>query len=341
MPVSFSKPVHLSTSRHYRREQPPKAVHLPSLSEITAWSILENEDNQGDQDDPKDSNEAYEQARNTWFRGGSKHQIEDISLDANLLDQLHKENVSKQNEYREARTFIKRGLSFFKDEISKGEETCEGDKILNQIFYLLDTIMSFKQWKREEAQVKLHKAYIIASLPLIYGKSWDTNAARVLARFKVKSLKSLVLALFPRRYGKTIAIACFNAVMLVTIRGIVISTFSTGKRASSGVMAEVLNILSGHPDIVARIVKQNEEKLQIAFDSNAKRNDKDTATFNSYPSNPKVQTIQHIFTHRHIHIHIHEEGRKEEKRIPYKKSVITYIKIIIIAIILVIFIVFC
>jgi hypothetical protein len=207
MPVSFSKPVHLSTSRHYRREQPPKAVHLPSLSEITAWSILENEDNQGDQDDsniPKDSNEAYEQARNTWFQGGSKHQIEDISLDANLLDVLHKENISKQNEYREARTFVKRGLIFFKDEYAHGEETCKGDKILNQIFYLLDTIMLHRGWRREEAQIKLHKAYVIASLPIIYGKDWDLHAIRVLARFKVKSLKSLVLALFPRRFGKTV-----------------------------------------------------------------------------------------------------------------------------------------
>jgi hypothetical protein len=82
--------------------------------------------------------------------------------------------------------------------------------------------------------------------------------------------------------------------MLVSITGIVISTFSTGKRASGGMMGEVLSILCGHPDIVARIVKQNEEKLQIASTSDGKRHDKDVSTFNSYPVSEDSHNIQNM-----------------------------------------------
>src|SRR6185312_16761430 len=112
---------------------------------------------------------------------------------------------------------------------------------------------------------------------------WDIHAQRVLARFKVTTLKSLVLALFPRRFGKTIAVACFIAVMLVVVNGITISTFSTGKRASGSMMEEIIRILAGHESIMQRIVKQNEEKLQIAASSASRRFARDVSTFNSYP----------------------------------------------------------
>lgn len=156
-----------------------------------------------------------------WFQ-------HDFSLQDELLAILERQNIKEQHDYNVSKEFIRRGTGFFDEDDCIEDETCEGDERLKQIFYLLDVIMTPKGWKREEAQIKLHKAYVIASLPLIYGKEWDVNAKRVLERFGVTDLKSLVLALYPRRFGKTIAVACFIAVMLCVIPGITISTFSTG-----------------------------------------------------------------------------------------------------------------
>lgn len=228
--------------------------------------------------------------------------FEHCSLDAELTKQLIEQNQHELSEYTSAKQFEPRTLSFFGSEYRPDEKRCEGDIRLTQIFYLLDTIMLHKGWTREEAQIKLHKAYVIAALPLIYGRDWELHAHRVLARFGVTDHKSLVLALFPRRYGKTIAVACFIAVMLVVLPSIVISTFSTGKRASGSMMEEVIRILSGHPEIMARIVKQNEEKLCIAREATQKRFNKDVSTFNSFPSNPKGQyTYTYTYTHTYTH----------------------------------------
>lgn len=232
---------------------------------------------------------------------------ETISVDDEFLNRLQALNKKQLDSYKDDRMFEKRSLSYFQDDLTdlslEDDLRCEGDIRLRRIFYLLDTIMLHKKWTREEAQIKLHKSYIIASLPIIYGSDWDIHQERILAKFKVKDLKSLVLALFPRRYGKTIAVACFIAVMLTIICGVTISTFSTGQRASGGMMDEVMRILSGHPDIVARIVKSTEEKLRISSTANGKKYATDVSTFNSYPSNPKGNIV-HIFTHTCIQMFV-------------------------------------
>lgn len=192
---------------------------------------------------------------------------------------------------------------------------CTGDEKLEQIFYLLDTILHARGWTREDSQAKLHKSYVIASLPQIYGKEWEVHSQRVLKKFGVTDLKSMVLALFPRRFGKTISISIFVSVMLVVMSGITISTFSTGRRASGNLMDECLKLISEHPHLLERVLIQNQEKLRIA--EKASMDGKKTcsvnaSTFNSYPSNPKGQFTVYYITYRLFQIR-EGEGEEEEE----------------------------
>lgn len=183
---------------------------------------------------------------------------------------------------------------------------CAGDTKVKQIKFLLDDLLRPRGWLREEAQKKLHRSYLIASLPLIYGKDWEIHCARVLKLFGVDDLKSLVLAIYARRFGKTISIANFVSPILIVMGGITISTFSTGRRASGNLMDECVKILSENPKLWARVITHNQEKLRIAEKARVGSNTLspvNASTFNSYPSNPKGQFYDqlHIYIYAFIH----------------------------------------
>lgn len=119
--------------------------------------------------------------------------------------------------------------------------------------------------------------------------------------------------------GKTVAVACFISVFLICVPGIVISTFSTGKRASGLMMEMTKKILYGNAGVQERVVKENVEELHIgtvpkitsyaASKAALKQNTKQLArnsnvsVFHSYPSNP-VQKPIHTTIHTYMHIHI-------------------------------------
>lgn len=86
---------------------------------------------------------------------------------------------------------------------------------------------------------------------------------RVLKEFGINQLRPEVLIQTPRRFGKTLSIAMFVAAMLLCCPDIKVCVFSTGKRASGSLMAEIVTLLTkaGHKD---RIIKQNQEQLFIS-----------------------------------------------------------------------------
>lgn len=108
-----------------------------------------------------------------------------------------------------------------------------------------------------------HDHFLQAILPLIYGAEWSVVSERVLRDFGIQRLRPEVLVQTPRRFGKTTSIAMFCAAVLLNIPDIRICIFSTGKRASGSLMAEIVSMLTkaGHKD---RIVKRNQEQVRAA-----------------------------------------------------------------------------
>ena len=109
----------------------------------------------------------------------------------------------------------------------------------------------------------LHDQFVQACLPIIYQKEWANVSERVLAELGIDRLRQEVLVQTPRRFGKTTAIALFAAAMLLCCPEIKICIFSTGRRASGSLMAEIVTLVTkaGHKN---RIAKQNQEQLFIS-----------------------------------------------------------------------------
>jgi len=145
---------------------------------------------------------------------------------------------------------------------------------------------------RSADQKAFHEMFIEAALPHIYGKSvWPMVAQRVLRRMRLERIRSEVLILTPRRWGKTTSVAMFVAAMALEVPGVTQAVYSTGKRASGGVMAQVGKYLSLSPDSAKRVVSRNQEQLFVSEhppDGTKSRqvllDDAGTSKFWSYPS---------------------------------------------------------
>lgn len=262
---------------------------------------------------------------NTWFQ--------EPTLAADLIDRFDEENRKALQEYSVASRLSTRwelefgGLA--RDDEIDGEEVqvqCEGDLRLKKILWMLDAILVHLNWERTEAQVALHKAYVQAALPKIYSTAWERESARVMLQFGIREIKQLVLGITPRRFGKTTAVSTFCAVVLLCVPGITISTFSTGKRASSLLMGQMMRMMAGVPGAVERIVRSNAESLSVAatgrsegvgeHSETAKRMaaDSTTSQFFSYPSSVDGQFNTHTHTYR----------RRRRRRRRRKRSVYSH-----------------
>lgn len=186
--------------------------------------------------------------------------------------------------------------------ISKGDENMAAIRVtLNQLGYI-----------RSVHQKMFHEKFIQACLPIIYGDDWAMAAERVMAEFNLEKLSPEVLIQTPRRFGKTVSVAMYVIAVLLNVPGVRICIFSTGKRASSGLMREILDRLKHIEGGTDRIVKHNQEELFICAAGTARgkgqqseeakkqANEATTSRLFSFPAGTSS-----MHTHRHSRTHIH------------------------------------
>jgi len=87
--------------------------------------------------------------------------------------------------------------------------------------------------------------------------------------FGIRCVRQEVLVQTPRRLGKTVSVALFVVAVMTELPGIRICIFSTGQRASSGLMGEVKKLLTRIPGGTQRIVKQTQEELFLSSGARA------------------------------------------------------------------------
>lgn len=204
---------------------------------------------------------------------------------AALFDSVRLHREAQLRRKRQACTLMRRRVAATRP--PESHDTDAGDQRLAS---LRATLGSFGM--RSADQVEFHEMFIEASLPHIFGKAtWPMVAQRVLSRLGIARVRSEVLVLTPRRYGKTTSVAMFVAAMLLEVPGITIAVYSTGKRASDGVMAQVGKYISLLPNASAREISRNKEQLFISAhvpDGTKSRqallDDATTSKFFSYPS---------------------------------------------------------
>lgn len=171
-------------------------------------------------------------------------------------------------------------------ELSATKIQTTGDSKLKALMHALERLDALG-FKRSKSQKLFHKAYIGACLKKIYGPDLYKNLGRLLREYDLDELRSDVILCTPRRHGKTMSVALFVAAYMFTQPNCEISIYSTGRRASRKILAQIWKMvvtLAGTQEIVK---VYNQEALEIIGTGQF------TSKCFSYPS--KVQ-IDNIYT---------------------------------------------
>lgn len=118
-----------------------------------------------------------------------------------------------------------------------------------------------------------------ACVKIIGEENFERNPPFFMREVGKTTQECLSIVITPRRFGKTTATSMYVAALLLTVPNIVVSIFSTGRRASSMLLAKIHQIVNGVPG-ERRVLACNQETLKLRGESVS-----DIRTCHSYPSN--------------------------------------------------------
>ena len=132
-----------------------------------------------------------------------------------------------------------------------------GDVRLNNIRMYLDHV---KGYDRSEMQKQFHESFLQAVALHLYKDDPEVDMDKIMSMNEWPNLKQQCLCLTPRRFGKTTAVAMFVAAYFLSVEKCALCIFSTGKRASDGML-----------DKIHEFVKLIDEDLGTNHDASCKR----------------------------------------------------------------------
>lgn len=148
--------------------------------------------------------------------------------------------------------------------------------------------------KRHHFQIEFHKEVLKTLAPQIIGEDWDLYGP-VLAKIEgwdLKNLSQILLAIAPRRAGKTRAQGQAITAHMVTVPRSEQSIFSTSQRISMYLGEMVYKFLcdAGYK---SKVIKFGKERLEINGTDDPESTD--TRILNYYPGNSKVYLKSDIY----------------------------------------------
>jgi hypothetical protein len=159
----------------------------------------------------------------------------------------------------------------------------QGDVVLANLRRMLDA-WAGAGFARSKGQKQLHDAFLAAAVRTIYGSTWEANATRVMLEQGWSEAKLHVMAVTPRRFGKTFSVGMFVAAVLLTVPHTRQCIFSTGRRASRWLLELIHDFVCKIPGGADRVIQYNQETLEIRGDT-----PDDRRLVSSYPGQAKVR----------------------------------------------------
>ena len=131
---------------------------------------------------------------------------------------------------------------------------------LSEMFRLLDSF----GMQRSNVQRQLHLGMAGAILQRIFHLESDAEIKVAMDVHRISSDKQQFMAITPRRFGKTTAVAMFVAAFALAIPGTTTAIFSTGRRASNLLLQQIKTLLLQIPGAKTKIVSSNVETLHLS-----------------------------------------------------------------------------
>lgn len=134
-------------------------------------------------------------------------------------------------------------------------------------------------------QREFHNRMIAACAKLIFKDDLEANLSDLLTELGIEELRTELMAIMPRRYGKTVSVAAMVVALAFAIEGIEISIFSTGRRASQKFLEQVYYFMCKLGGL--NIIKHNVETIWIQ----GPMGQSDIRKVSSYPSSVRISSI--------------------------------------------------
>lgn len=117
----------------------------------------------------------------------------------------------------------------------------QGDVLSKRLQHALERIDKFDngQYDRSDDQRELHRVIHAACLPDMYGDTLEQNKARLFREFQIDEINKAVMANWPRRFGKSFALAQIAAAYVYTQPDTEVLIYSTSKETSQAMLAAV------------------------------------------------------------------------------------------------------
>ena len=130
-------------------------------------------------------------------------------------------------------------------------QVASGAAQLVELFRLLDAF----GMQRSRVQKNLHLGMAGSVLQRIFHQESDAEMKVCMLQQHIKSAKQQFMAITPRRFGKTTAVAMFVAAFALAVPGTTTAIFSTGRRASNLLLQQVKSLLLCIPGAESKIVR--------------------------------------------------------------------------------------
>lgn len=157
------------------------------------------------------------------------------ALHSKILEYWRREDTKKQ----ESNRFIPDRFQRLEQQLLKSAER-KGDELVALVKEVFHNGLGIK-WGDD--QIRVFQAFLASCLPLIYGKTWPEEKARVLKEWGLERECMFSLVNMARRNGKTYVTSGTAASLLLCVPGIKIAIFSTCKRTSQMMMEAIMDML--------------------------------------------------------------------------------------------------
>ena len=164
----------------------------------------------------------------------------------------------------QSKAICKRGAKEIDNDIERQRKrsacVASGAAQLAELFRLLD---NFPGFQRSKVQKQLHLGMCGSILQRVFCNESDSEMKMAQMHYKIQSAKQQFMAITPRRFGKTTAVAMFCAAFALAVPGSVTAIFSTGRRASNLLLQQIKSMLISVPGAEAKIVSSNVETIHL------------------------------------------------------------------------------
>lgn len=200
------------------------------------------------------------------------------------LQRLLKHHLDSEKSAAEAGKLIPMRKACFDPDAAK---RVTGEIRYRSVLAKIEQITEANGFMLEAAQRTFVTEYLKACAPLIYGSDWDRSALRFLEKNRISKINYQVMALTPRRFGKTWSICVFVLGLLLCVPGIKVAVISQNLRTSVALVKIMMSFLFMLPDGKDRLASNSTVKIEIIPEEDASKN----LTMSQKRNHPKLSSV--------------------------------------------------